>query len=74
MVNNDDWLSEIKYLGLFCANTVPTFHKLHAFLRINKQRLQREAPFFFWNSPHDLQAYGLFELHRRHAQVSGAIT
>ena len=68
MVNNDDWLSTLKYLeflrdygSLFTINRMLSFESV-------KQRLAREAPFSFLEFNYMiLQAYDFLELHRRYS-------
>lgn len=67
MVNNDDWLSSIKYLEFlrdygsqFTVNRMLSFESV-------KQRLTREAPFSFLEFNYMiLQAYDFLELSRRY--------
>lgn len=67
MVNNDDWLSQLKYLeflrdygSLFTINRMLSFESV-------KQRLAREAPFSFLEFNYMiLQAYDFLELNRRY--------
>jgi tyrosyl-tRNA synthetase len=67
MVNNDDWLSSLKYLeflrdygSLFTINRMLSFESV-------KQRLAREAPFSFLEFNYMLlQAYDFVELNRRY--------
>ena len=67
MVNNDDWLSGLKYLQfLRDYGTHFTINRMMSFESV-KQRLQREAPFSFLEFNYMiLQAYDFLELHRRH--------
>lgn len=70
MVNNDDWLSSLKYLeflrdygSLFTINRMLSFESV-------KQRLAREAPFSFLEFNYMiLQAYDFLELYRRHGAI-----
>jgi len=67
MVNNDDWLSSLKYLEFlrdygrfFTINRMLSFESV-------KQRLAREAPLSFLEFNYMiLQAYDFLELHRRY--------
>lgn len=70
MVNNDDWLSEIKYLDFLREyGTHFTINRMLSFESV-KQRLQREAPFSFLEFNYMiLQAYDFLELHRRHNAI-----
>jgi tyrosyl-tRNA synthetase len=70
MVNNDDWLSEIKYLDFLREyGTHFTINRMLSFESV-KQRLQREAPFSFLEFNYMiLQAYDFLELHRRHDAI-----
>jgi len=67
MVNNDDWLSGLKYLEfLRDYGTHFTINRMLSFESV-KQRLSREAPFSFLEFNYMiLQAYDFLELHRRH--------
>jgi len=67
MVNNDDWLSGLKYLQfLRDYGTHFTINRMMSFESV-KQRLAREAPFSFLEFNYMiLQAYDFLELHRRH--------
>jgi len=67
MVDNDDWLSELKYLDFLREyGTHFTINRMLSFESV-KQRLQREAPFSFLEFNYMiLQAYDFLELHRRH--------
>lgn len=67
MVNNDDWLSSIKYLEfLRDYGTQFTVNRMLSFESV-KQRLAREAPFSFLEFNYMiLQAYDFLELNRRH--------
>lgn len=70
LVNNDDWLSQIKYLDFlrdygshFTINRMLSFESV-------KQRLAREAPFSFLEFNYMiLQAYDFLELHRRYGAI-----
>lgn len=70
MVNNDDWLSELKYLQFlrdygshFTINRMLSFESV-------KQRLEREAPFSFLEFNYMiLQAYDFLELYRRYDAI-----
>lgn len=70
MVNNDDWLSQLKYLDFlreygshFTINRMLSFESV-------KQRLDREAPFSFLEFNYMiLQAYDFLELYRRHGVI-----
>ena len=67
MVNNDDWLSSLKYLQfLRDYGTHFTINRMMSFESV-KQRLDREAPFSFLEFNYMiLQAYDFLELHRRY--------
>ncbi|KAL7533160.1 hypothetical protein ACHAXR_005855 [Thalassiosira sp. AJA248-18] len=67
MVNNDDWLSGLKYLQfLRDFGTHFTINRMMSFESV-KQRLNREAPFSFLEFNYMiLQAYDFLELNRRH--------
>ena len=67
MVNNDDWLSSLKYLQfLRDYGTHFTINRMMSFESV-KQRLEREAPFSFLEFNYMiLQAYDFLELHRRY--------
>jgi tyrosyl-tRNA synthetase len=67
MVNNDDWLSSLKYLEfLRDYGTQFTINRMLSFESV-KQRLSREAPFSFLEFNYMiLQAYDFLELNRRH--------
>lgn len=67
MVNNDTWLSSLKYLQfLRDYGTHFTINRMLSFESV-KQRLQREAPFSFLEFNYMiLQAYDFLELYRRH--------
>ncbi|CAJ1967256.1 unnamed protein product [Cylindrotheca closterium] len=70
MVNNDEWLSSLKYLDFlrdygsqFSINRMMSFESV-------KQRLEREAPFSFLEFNYMiLQAYDFLELYRRHNAI-----
>ena len=66
MVDNDDWLSQLKYLEfLRDYGTQFTINRMLSFDSV-KQRLAREAPFSFLEFNYMiLQAYDFLELHRR---------
>lgn len=70
MVNNDDWLSEIKYLEFLRQyGTQFTINRMMSFESV-KQRLAREAPFSFLEFNYMiLQAYDFLELYRRHNTI-----
>ena len=67
MVNNDDWLSSLKYLEfLRDYGTHFTINRMLSFESV-KQRLTREAPFSFLEFNYMiLQAYDFLELSRRY--------
>ena len=67
MVNNDEWLSEIKYLEFLREyGTHFTINRMMSFESV-KQRMEREAPFSFLEFNYMiLQAYDFVELHRRY--------
>ena len=67
MVNNDDWLSSLKYLEfLRDYGTQFTVNRMLSFESV-KQRLAREAPFSFLEFNYMiLQAYDFLELSRRY--------
>eukprot|EP00578_Thalassiosira_sp_NH16_P018119 CAMPEP_0181112706 /NCGR_PEP_ID=MMETSP1071-20121207/19956_1 /TAXON_ID=35127 /ORGANISM="Thalassiosira sp., Strain NH16" /LENGTH=526 /DNA_ID=CAMNT_0023196693 /DNA_START=131 /DNA_END=1711 /DNA_ORIENTATION=- len=67
MVNNDDWLSSLKYLEfLRDYGTHFTINRMMSFESV-KQRLEREAPFSFLEFNYMiLQAYDFLELNRRY--------
>jgi len=67
MVNNDDWLSSIKYLDfLRDYGSQFTINRMLSFESV-KQRLARESPFSFLEFNYMiLQAYDFLELSRRH--------
>jgi tyrosyl-tRNA synthetase len=70
MVNNDDWLSQLKYLDfLRDYGTHFTINRMLSFDSV-KQRLDREAPFSFLEFNYMiLQAYDFLELYRRHGVI-----
>lgn len=70
MVNNDDWLSELKYLDFLREyGTQFTINRMMSFESV-KQRLTREAPFSFLEFNYMiLQAYDFLELYRRHDAI-----
>jgi tyrosyl-tRNA synthetase len=70
MVNNDDWLSELKYLEFLREyGTHFTINRMLSFESV-KQRLAREAPFSFLEFNYMiLQAYDFLELYRRHNAI-----
>lgn len=70
MVNNDDWLSELKYLDFLREyGTQFTINRMMSFESV-KQRLDREAPFSFLEFNYMiLQAYDFLELYRRHNAI-----
>jgi len=70
LVNNDDWLSEIKYLDFLREyGTHFTINRMLSFESV-KQRLSREAPFTFLEFNYMiLQAYDFLELYRRYGAV-----
>ena len=70
MVNNDDWLSEIKYLDFLREyGTHFTINRMLSFESV-KQRLAREAPFSFLEFNYMiLQAYDFLELYRRYGTI-----
>jgi len=67
MVNNDDWLSGLKYLEfLRDYGTHFTINRMMSFESV-KQRMTREAPFSFLEFNYMiLQAYDFLELNRRY--------
>lgn len=67
MVNNDDWLSSLKYLEfLRDYGTKFTINRMMSFESV-KQRMTREAPFSFLEFNYMiLQAYDFLELSRRY--------
>lgn len=70
LVNNNDWLSELKYLDfLRDYGTHFTINRMLAFESV-KQRLDREAPFSFLEFNYMiLQAYDFLELYRKHKAI-----
>lgn len=70
MVNNDDWLSSLKYLDFLREyGTQFTLNRMLSFESV-KQRLNREAPFSFLEFNYMiLQAYDFLELYRRHNAI-----
>ncbi|KAL3908958.1 MAG: hypothetical protein SGILL_008280 [Bacillariaceae sp.] len=70
MVNNDDWLSSLKYLDFLREyGTQFTINRMMSFESV-KQRLNREAPFSFLEFNYMiLQAYDFLELYRRHNAI-----
>lgn len=70
MVNNDDWLSSLKYLEFLREyGTQFTINRMLSFESV-KQRLNREAPFSFLEFNYMiLQAYDFLELYRRHNAI-----
>jgi tyrosyl-tRNA synthetase len=70
MVNNDDWLSSLKYLEfLRVYGSQFTINRMMSFESV-KQRLTREAPFTFLEFNYMiLQAYDFLELYRRHDAI-----
>jgi tyrosyl-tRNA synthetase len=70
MVNNDEWLSSLKYLQfLRDYGTHFTINRMLGFESV-KQRLSREAPFSFLEFNYMiLQAYDFLELYRRHGAL-----
>jgi tyrosyl-tRNA synthetase len=70
MVNNDDWLSSLKYLEFLREHgTQFTINRMLSFESV-KQRLDREAPFSFLEFNYMiLQAYDFLELYRRHGAI-----
>jgi tyrosyl-tRNA synthetase len=70
MVNNDFWLSQLKYLDfLRDYGSYFTINRMMSFESV-KQRLQREAPFSFLEFNYMiLQAYDFLELYRRHGTI-----
>jgi tyrosyl-tRNA synthetase len=70
MVNNDEWLSKIKYLDFLQEyGTQFTINRMLNFESV-KQRLNREAPFSFLEFNYMiLQAYDFLELYRRHNAI-----
>lgn len=70
MVNNDEWLSSLKYLDFLREyGTQFTINRMMSFESV-KQRLTREAPFSFLEFNYMiLQAYDFLELYRRHNAI-----
>jgi tyrosyl-tRNA synthetase len=70
MVNNDQWLSQIKYLDFLREyGTQFTINRMLSFESV-KQRLSREAPFSFLEFNYMiLQAYDFLELYRRYGTI-----
>ena len=70
MVNNDEWLSSLKYLDfLRDYGSQFTINRMMSFESV-KQRLEREAPFSFLEFNYMiLQAYDFLELYRRHNAI-----
>ena len=70
MVNNDDWLSSLKYLDFLREyGTQFTINRMLSFESV-KQRLNREAPFSFLEFNYMiLQAYDFLELYKRHNAI-----
>lgn len=70
MVNNDEWLSSLKYLDFLREyGTQFTINRMLGFESV-KQRLTREAPFSFLEFNYMiLQAYDFLELYRRHNAI-----
>lgn len=70
MVNNDEWLSSLKYLDFLREyGTQFTINRMMSFESV-KQRLEREAPFSFLEFNYMiLQAYDFLELYRRHNTI-----
>jgi tyrosyl-tRNA synthetase len=70
IVNNDDWLSELKYLQfLRDYGTHFTINRMLSFESV-KQRLAREAPLSFLEFNYMiLQAYDFLELYRRYNTI-----
>jgi tyrosyl-tRNA synthetase len=70
MVNNDDWLSPLKYLDFLQEyGTHFTINRMMSFESV-KQRLERESPFSFLEFNYMiLQAYDFLELYRRHNAI-----
>ena len=70
MVNNDDWLSSLKYLEFLREyGTQFTINRMMSFESV-KQRLEREAPFSFLEFNYMiLQAYDFLELYRRYGTI-----
>lgn len=70
MVNNDDWLSQLKYLDFLREyGTHFTINRMLSFESV-RQRLDREAPFSFLEFNYMiLQAYDFLELYRRYGTL-----
>lgn len=70
MVNNNDWLSGLKYLDFLREyGTQFTINRMLNFESV-KQRLKRESPFSFLEFNYMiLQAYDFLELYRRHNAI-----
>ena len=70
MVNNDDWLSSLKYLDFLREyGTQFTINRMMNFESV-KQRLDRDAPFSFLEFNYMiLQAYDFLELYRRYGAM-----
>jgi tyrosyl-tRNA synthetase len=70
MVNNDEWLSSLKYLEFLREyGTQFTINRMLSFESV-KQRLNREAPFSFLEFNYMiLQAYDFLELYRRYNAI-----
>ena len=70
MVNNDDWLSQLKYLEFLREyGTHFTINRMLSFDSV-RQRLDREAPFSFLEFNYMiLQAYDFLELYRRYGAL-----
>lgn len=70
MVNNDDWLSELKYLDFLREyGTHFTINRMLSFDSV-RQRLDREAPFSFLEFNYMiLQAFDFLELYRRYGTI-----
>ena len=70
MVNNDDWLSSLKYLEFLREyGTQFTINRMLSFESV-KQRLARESPFSFLEFNYMiLQAYDFLELYRRYNAI-----
>jgi tyrosyl-tRNA synthetase len=70
MVNNNDWLSELKYLDFLREyGTHFTINRMLSFDSV-RQRLDREAPFSFLEFNYMiLQAYDFLELYRRYGTI-----
>ena len=70
LVNNDEWLSELKYLDFLREyGTHFTINRMLSYESV-KQRLAREAPFSFLEFNYMiLQAYDFLELYRKHNTI-----